>query len=133
MEEKISQAEKQLAVVAAGRSEAFDAWLQARPDKPEIPGQVAHLHFEDFKSGANQSVPGKVNKGVKLSGDDGIGLKVGNFPRYHPFSVSLWMNTPDIKERAVIFHRSRAWTDSASRGYQLLMEKGHLSASLIHF
>jgi hypothetical protein len=133
VEEKISQAEKQLGVVAAGRSEAFDAWLQTRPDKPEIPGQVAHLHFEDFKSGANQSVPGKVNKGVKLSGDDGIGLKVGNFPRYHPFSVSLWMNTPDIKERAVIFHRSRAWTDSASRGYQLLMEKGHLSASLIHF
>ncbi|MFP6671691.1 MAG: DUF1553 domain-containing protein, partial [Pirellulaceae bacterium] len=133
VEEKISRAEKQLGVVAADRSEAFDAWLQTRPDKPEIPGQVAHLHFEDFKSGANQSVPGKVNKGVKLSGDDGIGLKVGNFPRYHPFSVSLWMNTPDIKERAVIFHRSRAWTDSASRGYQLLMEKGHLSASLIHF
>ncbi|MFP6602445.1 MAG: DUF1549 domain-containing protein, partial [Pirellulaceae bacterium] len=133
VEEKTSQAEKQLAVVAAGRSQAFDAWLQTRPDKPEIPGQVAHLDFEDFKGGANQSVPGKVNKGVKLSGDDGIGLKVGNFPRYHPFSVSLWMNTPDIKERAVIFHRSRAWTDSASRGYQLLMEKGHLSASLIHF
>ena len=133
VEEKISQAEKQLGVVAAGRSDAFETWLQKRPDKPEIPGQVAHLHFEDFKSGANQSVPGKVGKGVKLSGDDGIGLKVGNFPRYHPFSVSLWMNTPDIKERAVIFHRSRAWTDSASRGYQLLMEKGHLSASLIHF
>ena len=133
LEEKISQAEKQLGVLAASRSDAFDAWLQTRPDKPEIPGQVAHLHFEDFKSGANQSVPGKVGKGVQLSGDDGIGLKVGNFPRYHPFSVSLWMNTPDIKERAVIFHRSRAWTDSASRGYQLLMEKGRLSASLIHF
>ncbi|MDP6503634.1 MAG: DUF1553 domain-containing protein, partial [Planctomycetota bacterium] len=27
----------------------------------------------------------------------------------------------------------RAWTDSASRGYQLLIEKGKLSASLIHF
>ena len=133
VEEKISQAEKQLGLVAANSNNAFETWLQARPEKAEIPGQVAHLNFEDFKSGANHSVPGKVGKGVKLSGDDGIGLKVGNFPRYHPFSVSLWMNTPDIKERAVIFHRSRAWTDSASRGYQLLMEKGHLSASLIHF
>ena len=43
------------------------------------------------------------------------------------------MNTPDKKERAVIFHRSRAWTDAASRGYQLLIEDGKLSASLIHF
>ncbi|MCP4810913.1 MAG: DUF1549 domain-containing protein, partial [Planctomycetaceae bacterium] len=133
VETSIQAAEKQLATVAQGRDEAFDAWLQKRPEKADIPGQVAHLHFEDFKNGANQSVPGKIAKGVKLSGDDGIGLKVGNFPRFQPFSVALWMNTPDLKERSVIFHRSRAWTDSASRGYQLLMENGHLSASLIHF
>jgi mono/diheme cytochrome c family protein len=133
VEASIQAAEKQLTTVAQGRDEAFHAWLQKRPEKANIPGQVAHLHFEDFKSGANQSVPGKVAKGVKLSGDDGIGLKVGNFPRFQPFSVALWMNTPDLKERSVIFHRSRAWTDSASRGYQLLMEEGHLSASLIHF
>jgi hypothetical protein len=43
------------------------------------------------------------------------------------------MKTPDEKERAVVFHRSRAWTDAASRGYQLLIEEGRLSASLIHF
>ncbi|MDA7911992.1 LamG domain-containing protein, partial [bacterium] len=70
---------------------------------------------------------------VKLSGDDAIQMKTGNFTRYQPFSISLSMNTPDKKERAVIFHRSRAWTDAASRGYQLLIEDGKLSASLIHF
>jgi hypothetical protein len=43
------------------------------------------------------------------------------------------MKTPEHKERAVIFHRSRAWTDAASRGYQLLIEDGRLSWSLIHF
>ena len=32
-----------------------------------------------------------------------------------------------------MFHRSRAWTDAGSRGYQLLIEDGRLSASLIHF
>ena len=133
VEASIQAAEKQLATVVQGRDEAFHDWLQKRPEKADVPGQVAHLHFEDFKSGANQSVAGKVDKGVKLSGDDGIGLKVGNFSRFQPFSVALWMNTPDLKERSVIFHRSRAWTDSASRGYQLLMEEGHLSASLIHF
>ncbi|MCH2181392.1 MAG: DUF1553 domain-containing protein [Mariniblastus sp.] len=73
------------------------------------------------------------NPAVKLTGDDAVGLKTGNFTRYQPFSVTLSIRTPDVKERAVIFHRSRAWTDAASRGYQLLIEEGRLSASLIHF
>lgn len=68
-----------------------------------------------------------------LTGDDAITLKMGNFKRYQPFSVSLALNTPDAKQRAVVFHRSRAWTDAGSRGYQLLIEDGKLSASLIHF
>jgi hypothetical protein len=43
------------------------------------------------------------------------------------------MQIPDYKDRSVVFHRSRAWTDSGSRGYQLLIEDGKLSMSLIHF
>ena len=74
-------------------------------------------------------MPGKVGGAVQLTGDDGIGLKVGNFRRFEPFTVALWLNTPDVKERAVVFHRSRAWTDAGSRGYQLLIENGRLSAS----
>lgn len=73
------------------------------------------------------------NPAVRLTGDDAITLKTGNFKRYSPFSVRLSLNTPDEKERAVVFHRSRAWTDAGSRGYQLLIEDGKLSASLIHF
>ena len=68
---------------------------------------------------------------VTLTGDDGVALDVGNFKRFEPFSVALWMNTPDVKQRAVVYHRSRAWTDAASRGYQLLIEDGRLSASLM--
>ena len=49
------------------------------------------------------------------------------------FPVSLWLKTPDVKERAVVLHRSRAWTDSGSRGYELLIEDGRLKWSLIHF
>ena len=83
--------------------------------------------------GANKSVAGVVGKAVQLTGDDAVNLKTGNFRREQPFSISLWIKTPDAKERAVILHRSRAWTDAASRGYQLLMEDGKLSWSLIHF
>src|SRR5262249_27402916 len=35
--------------------------------------------------------------------------------------------------RAVVFHRSRSWTDSGSRGYELLLENGKPSFSLVHF
>lgn len=83
--------------------------------------------------GANESVPGVRGKAVKLTGDDAVNLKTGNFRRDQPFSISLWIKTPDVKERAVVLHRSRAWTDAASRGYQLLIEEGKLSWSLIHF
>ncbi|MEC7857003.1 MAG: DUF1553 domain-containing protein, partial [Verrucomicrobiota bacterium] len=89
----------------------------------------------DFEKGhgKNASVPGKYGNAVKLTGDDAIGTKVGNFRRFQPFSVSLWMKAEEKMERAVVFHRSRAWTDSGSRGYQLLIEGGKLSWSLIHF
>ncbi|MCA9136134.1 MAG: DUF1553 domain-containing protein [Planctomycetales bacterium] len=94
---------------------------------------VEALDFETNPAQPNQAVPGIVGNAIRLTGDDAVGLKTGNFRRDQPFSVSLWMKTPDTKERAVVFHRSRAWTDAASRGYQLLIEDGHLSWSLIHF
>ncbi|MGZ0169916.1 MAG: DUF1553 domain-containing protein [Planctomycetales bacterium] len=135
-EQDVEQAEADLKVLADSEKTrgAFKSWLESKPD-PEslIPGQVAHLDFEDAAKGGNKSVDGQKGKAIKLSGDDAVGLKVGNFRRFQPFSVSLWMNTPDVKERAVVFHRSRAWTDAGSRGYQLLIEDGRLSASLIHF
>lgn len=134
--QEIESAEKTLTEHSNSETtrQAFRAWLKTEPRiDPLIPGQIAHLDFEGDQKGGNQSVEGKLGKAVKLSGDDAVSLKVGNFQRFEPFSVSLWMNTPDVKDRAVVFHRSRAWTDAASRGYQLLIEEGRLSASLIHF
>ena len=101
----------------------FEEWIATNP-KPEIKGQILHLDFEKGH-GKNASVPGKYGNAVKLTGDDAIGTKVGNFRRFQPFSVSLWMKAEEKMERAVVFHRSRAWTDSGSRGYQLLIEVGN--------
>jgi len=130
---QISGAEAELLELRDARREAFSAWLNQRPSVPEIPGRIAHLSFEEEPGGGNRAVPGVTGKAVLLSGDDGIELKVGNFRRFEPFSVAFWMNTPEVKERAVIYHRSRAWTDAGSRGYELLLEDGKLSAALIHF
>lgn len=114
-------------------NQEFETWLDNRQVTKEIIGLEQELTFEDGKVGANKSTEGKIGRAIQLTGDDAIGLSVGNYSRNTPFTISLWFNTPDIKERAVVFHRSRAWTDSASRGYQMLIEDGHISVSLIHF
>lgn len=112
---------------------------------------IAHLSFENIDGGKlenlangeqpastnsnNRIVPGKVGNAIQLTGDDAVNLPkgVGDFTRDEPFSFALWIKTPDLKERAVIVRRSKAWTDAASRGYELLIEDGRLSAALIHF
>jgi hypothetical protein len=113
----------------------FEAWYK------DFDGQVEtkpllHEAFEavDGKlGGGNKSAEGRVGKSVLLTGDDAFNTKVGNFPRHQPFSISFWMNPPETMKRAVVLHRSRAWTDAASRGYQVLIEEGKLSWSLVHF
>ncbi|MBL9198994.1 MAG: DUF1553 domain-containing protein, partial [Opitutaceae bacterium] len=93
---------------------------------------------QDFASTPkeNQSVPARsprFGQAVMLTGDHPINTRLGNFHRHDPFTISLWIQTPDVKERAVVLHRSRAWTDAGSRGYELLIEEGRLKWSLIHF
>ncbi len=81
----------------------------------------------------NVLADGHAGKAIRLTGDHPVQTPVGNFRRSQPFTVSLWLSAPTRYERAVIFHRSQAWTDAASRGYELLVVDGHLQWSLIHF
>ncbi|MCA9192691.1 MAG: DUF1549 domain-containing protein [Planctomycetales bacterium] len=111
---------------------------------------LAHFPFEELtnrqatntstgevegKASADLDLPkGKVGNCLKFSGDNNYTFSSGGeFTRHQPFSYSLWLNPASDYERAVVLHRSRAWTDSASRGYELLIEEGRLSAALIHF
>lgn len=96
--------------------------------------QPIYTHnFQHSPPGENQIVDGVRDGAFRLTGDDAVQTPVGSFRRSDPFSVSLWMKTPDAKDRAVVLHRSRAWTDAASRGYELLIVDGKLQWSLIHF
>ena len=88
---------------------------------------------EAILKGENKLVPGKLGNAIQFTGDDAVDTPLGNFQRHEPFSISLWLQTPDEKERAVVLHRSQAWTDAASRGYELLIEEGRIKWSLIHF
>jgi hypothetical protein len=97
-------------------------------DKEEKPADHAAS-----SPGDNMLVAGRSGQAIKLTGDHPVQTPVGNFRRSEPFSVSLWLQVPTRYERAVVFHRSKAWTDAASRGYELLVDEGHLRWSLVHF
>jgi hypothetical protein len=124
---------------AAIPSESISA--TAQPDT--LPGQIAHLTYGPDatlpEKSENRLVPFPGNtdvtarKAIELSGDEAIKMEVGNFRRWQPFSFSLWMWVPKPMERAVVLHRSGAWTDAGSRGYELLLENERLKFSLIHF
>ena len=133
---KIDAALEHLAATRNSLSASKNDWFEKLPKDygAVLAKPILHLDFEGKASGKNQTVEdGYSGKAIQLSGDDAVDTKVGNFRREKPFSIGLAIKTPNHKERAVVFHRSRAWTDAASRGYQLLIEDGRLSWSLIHF
>jgi hypothetical protein len=149
LDQRIEASAAQLESIGRQPWTTFDAWLAERPTETLIPGRIGYFPFDEMEEGklknldapetpattstANQLVTGKQGRAVRLTGDDGVVTKVSNFTRQQPFTVALWIQTPDWKERAVVWRRGKSWTDGGSRGYQLLLEEGCLSASLIHF
>jgi hypothetical protein len=144
--EEVSKAEAAVTRLRETRREAFTQWGSSSGSVIAIPGELARFQFEELTKNEVKPddpaqpfdnpvlVHGRDGKALQFDGENGVNLNAGGgFPREQPFTVSLWLKTPDRKDRAVVFHRSRAWTDAASRGYQMLIEDGRLSAALIHF
>lgn len=127
---------KVVAAAAAAAGEPAEPPPPSAAERPGALGKFASTIDEEqlaTTTKENESVPGRSGLAVKLTGDHAIKTSLGNFKRHEPFTIALWLRTPDVKERAVILHRSRAWTDAGSRGYELLIEEGKLKWSLIHF
>lgn len=130
---------------------AFEQWNTTRPDVLIIEDLAGHYPLDEV--GEDQQIanlatpdkPGRVAYGPEAIGgviEGALGLDgennvtfpgIGEFTRHDPFTLALWIKLPTLMDRAVVLHRSRAWTDAGSRGYQILIEDGHLSGSLIHF
>jgi hypothetical protein len=151
-------AEGLAAAQAAARGNVAD-WLAGRAPSPalvtgppttRIPDEMVRYGFDERQPDGsfanalgeehpatspadNVLVPGRIGQAVRLTGDHAVTTPVGNFRRSRPFTVALWLRAASRHERAVVFHRSRAWTDAGSRGYELLLTDGHLRWSLIHF
>ena len=150
LQQQIAANEKALGELAVSAQSRFETWLASGPRVIERPQPADAFAFETI---TNDSTPdtmntnrsamlvdgpvqadGKVGKALKFSGDNSVVCKgAGVFDRTSPFSFSLWLKPGEKQERAVIFHRSRAWTDSGSRGYELVLEDGRPTFSLVHF
>ncbi len=142
---EVDGADQRLQELRSHHSRDFGDWLsrqaantapshtQSMTHSPVTRGQISHYGFDADPPKGTVLVDGYNAMAIELNGDDGVTLDGGNFHRWEPFTVSLWLRVADRKDRAVVFHRSRAWTDAASRGYELLIVDGHLQASLIHF
>ncbi|MEZ6048245.1 MAG: DUF1553 domain-containing protein [Planctomycetaceae bacterium] len=152
----IINSEKQLQEIADSESAAFENWLhKTEAHESQVnQGLLGHFTFDSIQDAEGQQridnqveagpfgkladnpelVAGQSGQALKLSGENNFTTAVGgDFSRGQPFTISLWIKADQRHERAVIYHRSRAWTDAGSRGYQLLLEEGKLSAGLIHF
>lgn len=78
--------------------------------------------------------PGRAGQAVLFSGDNEVICRnVGDFSRTQPFSIALWLKPATAASRQVVLHHSRAWSDSGSRGYELVLENGKPFFGLIHF
>ncbi|AMV39090.1 DUF1553 domain-containing protein [Planctomyces sp. SH-PL62] len=150
---RIRAAESELERLAEVRRDGFDSWLRDPARSEVVSAPLAGLlgdfpldaieegktvnRFDPSKSGSAAENPsvveGRVGRAIRFDGENSLTLPMGNFDRFQPFSLALWIKTPDLKDRAVVLRRSMAWTDAGSRGYQLLIEEGRLTAALIHF
>ena len=134
--------------IASGANARFEAWKN--PGAAIIaPKPVASYAFEDIKGnktpnaqGTNaavlvespKSVAGHSGQALQFSGDNEVECRsAGEFKRTDAFSFTLWLKPTEKQARAVVFHRSRAWSDSGSRGYELVLEDGKPFFGLIHF
>ena len=142
--------DQKLQTSRAGAKKRFERWLSTNKTSLTIAQPVAEFAFDSITNNASPGklstnhlarlsespalVAGHQGKALEFSGDNSATVKgVGAFGRTDPFSFSLWLKPSTNQTRAVIFHRSRAWTDSGSRGYEMLLEDGKPSFSLIHF
>lgn len=146
---KIAEVEKQEPALRENARPAFAEWLKEPRVLAAVDGAQAAFSFEEIKEGktansANASKPasaaespqlveGRIGKAAELNGENGFILNgLGEFSRVDPFTISLWLRTPVLPKRAVVFHRSMAALDAASRGYEMLIENGHVSLGLHH-
>jgi hypothetical protein len=148
--EQLRQQEGEQHVITSDDSGRFNEWLFSQPHHVAPPTPAVVFNFDSVETNQSPAALGQAAPAIlidaptvvthpngntlRFSGDNAVVLKgSGQFNRTSPFSFSLRLRPAESHPRAVIFHRSRAWTDSGSRGYELVLDQGRPAFALIHF
>jgi hypothetical protein len=147
---QIAEKEKALAALREPARPAFAEWLKSRASGPvDVAGEVAAFDFETIEKGkiANaidaakpgnavegpQLVAGRVGQCAELTGENGFTFpNLGHFTRADAFSFAIAVQPAAPAPQAVVFHHSKAPVDAGNRGYELLLEDGHVAFGLHH-
>jgi hypothetical protein len=149
LNQAISEKERQLPVLRERAQATFEQWLVSKSNAPAPAGLIGSFTFDEIVSNkvANiadpakpasvsenpKLVPGRHGQCAELDGENGFTFPgLGHFTRVDPFSLSLWLQTPAHAPRFVVAHHSKAPIDAGSRGYELLLEDGHVAFGLHH-
>ena len=149
LHDRVARLESELQRRTPEQTAGFESWLENLDTLPVI-GEQGDYDFDTptdriLANRRNPDRPGALSdarvvvdspdgSAIRLDGDDNANFPgVGEFDRDDPFTIVIDLRVNGPTDRAVIFHRSRAWTDAGSQGYQLLLEDGHATWSLIHF
>jgi mono/diheme cytochrome c family protein len=150
LRKKISEKHQEMHAIGQSLSAPFGEWLSAKGKRPEtVEGLIAAFDFASIKDGkiANSidaSKPGHAvenpklvedanGKAAQLTGENGFTFPgIGNFTRADPFTLAIRLKATRLEPRLVVVHHSKAPIDAGSRGYELLLEDGHVAFGLHH-
>jgi len=142
------QAEAALAKARTEREPAFRAWSEKRNGVDVLADLVGRFDFERFDgaavpnlaSGAKDQgvrvdavelVPGHSGKAAQFDGEDNVNFPaLGRFTRHTPFTIAFWMYDPRQAAEPAVVYQACSGTDAGPHGYDLLLEKGTLTARM---
>lgn len=149
LKDAVAERSKEQAGRDAAARARLDAWLAYPAKAVRDPQPIVHWTLDAIEDGKAKdsatpgnvvtlslnpvAVPGIDGNALAFNGDNGVESAAADFERWQPFTASLWLKTDAIAPRAVLFHHSKAETDAASRGWEILLIDGRPQFSLIHF
>jgi len=140
-------AEEALAQTRVNREPAFREWLAARPPAVladqtgafdfeqldgarvpnRVPGAVRHGQTADVVP----LVEGPTGKAAALDGENNVHFPdLGRFTRHTPFTIAFRLKDPRVAAEPAVVFQACSGTDAGPHGYDLMLEKGRLSARL---
>lgn len=150
IQSEIAERENQFAITKKSAQSEFQSWLDGEAYqkiafdysqfKPIAHFTLdKHLHNrlnkneigEMKRTASNNELPtfidGKLNQGLVLDGDAWLDLNgIGNFKRYDPFTVSLWVNIPESITDGVIFHKGSGAALFNFKGFHIALKNNQL-------